>query len=518
MKFNTDKFFTAASVIYVVLPVMIFFAGWLKVSISVPAVLICILLVVSIYREVIHDECRLINCSSAKFWLITLAVLCVWVILSGIGNFGYQNGDFIARNPLYRDLCDYSWPVVYDFSEQTTYVQSIIGSGKAALSYYFSWWLPPALVCKIFSFAQIGQNICIYLWALMGMFLVVYGLCRYFRRNSFAVVMIFIFFSGLDVIGFFFRCCITGHSFFPNVLFRHIEWWPGLQLSSNTTLLFWVFNQSIPVWVIMILLLQLKTIRNFMALSSLVFAYSPWAAFGIIPIAVSAWLENKKSFREVFTFQNVMIPIIMMICYGAFYASGTGTSEGSSHFNIIDIKSAVCYLLMMFLEVFIFLIVMGKSAVKYRFYYVVIAELLLFPVYTLIQYSFHIRGTIPALFILMVFVMKFFIDEKHPSLRIRKICMVAVLFVGALTAVGEMNRSILHNILFLIKDKEIATPIVKRLPQSALEIPLLREEVYSIGRIRTNEETVIKLFMKQFFTYRLGDTLFFKYLAKENGE
>lgn len=522
MKFNADRFFTAASVIYVILPVILFFTGWLKVYISIPAVLVCSFLAGSIYRELNLDECRLVERASVNFWLIVLVVMCVLVMLSGIGSFSYQNGDFIARNPFYRDLCNYNWPVIYDFSEQTPFVQSILGSGKAALSYYFSWWLPPAFVCKIFSFGQIGQNICIYVWAVLGMFLITYNLCIHFSRRSFAIVMIFIFFSGLDVVGYCIKCMINGDRVFPDIFLRHIEWWSGLQLSSNTTQLFWVFNQSIPTWLITILLLNLKSNKNFMALASLIFAYSPWAVFGIIPIAVYTLFEGKDSFRKALTFQNIAIPIIMLVLYGALYTSGTAVGEGASHFNITDLKTAAAYLMMIFLEVVIFFIIMGKSAVEYRFYYVVFAELLLFPTYTLIQYDFFIRATIPALFLLMIFVIKFLIDENKPSLRIRKICLVAVLAVGAWTAAGEIFRSISYDVLFFTKDKEIAAPIVRRfsrsVPKSALERPLLREEVYSIGKMRTDNAEVIKGFMIRFFIYNFDNTPFFRYLAKGNDE
>ncbi len=519
MKFNADKFFTAASVAYVILPVMLFFAGWLKMYISIPAVLVCIFLAWSIYRELTLDECRLVERASARFWLIILGVMCVLVMLSGIGNFSYQNGDFIARNPLYRDVCIYDWPVIYDLSEQTPFVQSIVGSGKVALSYYFSWWLAPAFVSKIFSCGQIGQNICIYVWAVLGMFLIAYNLCVHFRRKSFAIVMIFIFFSGLDVVGFFIMWMIKGGNLFPDVFIHHIEWWSGLQLSSNTTQLFWVFNQSIPTWLIMILLLNLKSNKNFMALASLVFAYSPWAVFGMIPIAVYAWFESKDNFRQAFTFQNIAVSLLMLVIYGAFYASGTGVSEGSSHFNIHGIYSAGCYLMMIFLEVVIFFIIMGKSAVKYRFYYVVLAELVLFPTYTLVHYNFFIRATIPALFVLMVFVMKFIVDENRPALRIRRMCLIAVLAVGALTATGEISRSVAYDTLFLLRNTEVGDFVIRKISKPALKKTLLQEEVYSVGKMRTDNAGIIKnMFMDMYFTYNLNDTFFFGHLAKGNAD
>ena len=279
-----DAILTACSVLYVTVPAVIFFWGWLNVYAAVPASLIAAVFALSIFRE-LHNDSQIINKDNARFWSVTLICMCVWVLLSGIGGWGFQNYDFVARNPIYHDLCSYEWPVIYPET--------------GALSYYFSFWLVPALVSKIFSLTLSGQNICLYLWTVIGIFLTTYNLCKHLRRLSFIIPLLLVFFSGLDVIGFLLK---TAHSmiygsirmnpelkFHEMLLFGHLEWWPKIfSYSSNTCMLFWVFNQSVPLWVITSMFIQLQDSRNHLALPSLAFAYSPWAAIGFIPIALAA--------------------------------------------------------------------------------------------------------------------------------------------------------------------------------------------------------------------------------------
>ena len=80
---------------------------------------------------------------------------------------------------------------------------------------------------------------------------ILYLINRYLKKESFWALFLLILFSGLDIIGL------------PNYLFsfKELEWWNGLfQYSSNTTSIYWTFNQTIPLWLIMSLLLNIKNI------------------------------------------------------------------------------------------------------------------------------------------------------------------------------------------------------------------------------------------------------------------
>ena len=66
------------------------------------------------------------------------------------------------------------------------------------------------------------------------------------ERYGITVIGIMIFFSGLDIIG----CFIQEWNFQSFASILHLEWWlEGFQFSSNTTCLFWVYNQAVPAWI-----------------------------------------------------------------------------------------------------------------------------------------------------------------------------------------------------------------------------------------------------------------------------
>ena len=512
---RSSQFAVAFSVLYVVLPIIIFSFGWLKIYFAVPASLILLYFAYSLYNEISSVEVNITNSGTKKFWLLTLLCLLVWVFFSGIGRFSYQNWDHFARNVFYRDLCNYEWPVIYDFAPQSKLVRSILGDGTAALSYYFAWWLPPAFVSKIFSLGQAGQDICIYLWAVLGVFLVVYNLCRYFRKTSYTVVLIFIFFSGIDVIG----AVISGRYSVPTpssrygnvsgiiqVLVLHIEWLYGFQYSANTTQLYWVFNQSIPVWLITCMLLQLRTNKNNMALSSLTFAFSSWAAIGIIPLALAHSMQDGRKFRKAFTLQNIAVPLFMMIAFGMLYL-GTNNAMKISLF-INSAEKFAKYLLFIFIEIGVYLLIMWRTPCKYNFFYVVVAELLLIPFVQVTTGDFLMRASIPALFIFMVFVIKFLVEEDDNTLRLRKIILACALVVGAFTPFTEINRSIAGT------GRYIAEKYILHKPMNDIHNPL-REEIYSIGAI-TEEATAsqMELVKNQYLIFDYKHSAFFKYLAR----
>ena len=62
----------------------------------------------------------------------------------------------------------------------------------------------------------------------------------------------------------------------------HMEWWADLfQFSSNTTCLFWVYNQTVPVWPIVLCLINEKHMKDFAFLALLAFPHGPFPFVGI---------------------------------------------------------------------------------------------------------------------------------------------------------------------------------------------------------------------------------------------
>lgn len=490
---NIDAWLVLIGVLYVSLPVMIFALGWLRLLYGIPVSILILLFIYRAWKELSAAESsgnRLISSQTITFWTITFLAVLFWVYLSGIGGLVWQNGDHIGRNPTFRDLSTQNWPLIIDLSKENDTVQQVCGSGKVGYTYYFCWWLPVALIAKVFALGDGSRSFLLFLYAVLGVFLIVYMICRKLGRCSYWAVICMILFSGADAIP---NCLINGID--PT---RHIEWWSRLfQYSSNTTQLFWVFNQAIPIWLIVILILQSEKNRYIIALGALAFAYSPWATISLIPMVIAMGLK-KNNIKELLNVPNILTPIILLVVFGSFYTSGNASSGGvTDSFTYYDIdprRVLLIYLVFMLFEVGLYFIVMGRYAMEYEMYYVVYAELFIIPLVIVRDYNFIMRASIPALFALMLYVIRFLTDRVNDSrdYRIRYVILLAVFILGSITPMHEINRVIKNTIT---------------------EDNLLQEDCYSYADIQMEDEGYISLIKDQFFVYDYENKFFYKYLA-----
>lgn len=357
----SDKFIMLLSLAYVAVPVSIFFLGWLKILFAVPLCVLIGLFVYKLHQNICDTKLELINKSTKKYWIVTICGSAFWVYLSGIGSFCYQNWDHWVRNSAFRDLSTYSWPVIYDLSQEAEFVQQITGSGKVAFAYYYTWWLPVSALSKLFHLGNMARNILLYFWALLGILLIIYCINRCIGKCSYISTVILMVFSGLDAVVFWLnnaRIPIT----------EHIEWWAGyFQYSSNTTQLFWVFNQSIPTWLTVGILLQLKDNRYIAAISSLTFAYSAWATLGMVPIAIEGTLKKNAKIKNAVNVINMILPAIMLVIYGSFYFHADGTRGGMEPcFHNIQMKQERFFVIISYLFFWKLEYIFGQWAKAFR--------------------------------------------------------------------------------------------------------------------------------------------------------
>ncbi len=311
--------------IYLVLPIVIFFFFWLKRPIGIPALIIVLFGMFLCFKA--HDfesigYIPLANISKAKCIAI-LFIIILWVIFSGIGGYTWQNADHYTRNQTFNVMISNSWPVYSNTSEHVPLV------------YYIGYWLPAAVIGKIFG-SQAGYFFQAF-WAVIGI-LLCYGLiCLKRRKVSVWPLLIFVFFSGLDAIG---TTLIRAEELeiFGDV---HIEWWGWFyQYSSMTTQLFWVFNQALPAWVACIFIFFYEKPKNmFFTLSTLLLAASfPFA--GLIPYIIyfmikrSAWQERYSHshnlvadiWRNWASIQNIPIALLIVGITGLYLAGNQSVS------------------------------------------------------------------------------------------------------------------------------------------------------------------------------------------------
>ena len=484
-RYNSKKWSNGgviAASLYSVLPIVLFIFGWTKITYAILAVGIVCLIAAKLVNE-FNVEGELFT-SNISYAFIATIIICIWVYLSGIGGYGYQNKDFWARNPIYHDLIKCRWPVVYDLSAQSEFVKSITGTGKVAFSYYYTWWLVPAALSKILGGNVIVSGIILYLWAVLGLLILLAQINRIIGRTSYLSLLVLIFFSGMDCIPY-----LVFHGKMPFT--EHIEWWDGIfQYSSNTTQLFWVFNQSIPVWILVCLFLQLQNEKYKAAIASLIFAYSPWAIFGIIPYVMFSIFSKKVPLKEWINPLNIGVPLLMLLVYGSFYAAGNGGNGGYGlifwQYRTELLVVVIQYVMFVIIEFLLLFTVMGKRACKYEYYWVTLLVLLLYPLFYIRDENFVMRSSIPALFILMIYVLKYLIEERKD---LNYLLLVLILVIGAVTPTTEITRSIVYG-------------------------RHIEDSVHSFGRIETEDSDIIEKISNQFFTYDMDSKFFYKYVGK----
>lgn len=265
--------------------------------------------------------------------LVLLAVMLLWGYLGGLNGYFYQSNDWPYRNAIFRDLIEYDWPVTYPES-------------ATALVYYISFWLPPAAVAKL-ALALSGSaetawftgQMALWVWAAVGTTLTALLLVLYANASSvkkrIAAVAIYIGFSGLDLVGAWFSECLS-RVFAPDTL--HLEWWSqaGYQFSSITTCLYWVFNQSVIPWLVVMCFLLEPDARNYLFLGISCLSSGPFAFVGLVFCMLARWVGNfrwqvrklhrYKTTAGMLSLPNILLLIGVFPVFGLFYVTNNAFS------------------------------------------------------------------------------------------------------------------------------------------------------------------------------------------------
>ena len=436
--------------IYILIPVIIFFIGWCNLY---TAILGTGIILIS-FCFAIKNAPRIWVPENKKQIFLLIAVLFIimlWICSSGIGALVFQNTDHKERNAIFEILVNQNWPVISP-------IQPIM------LSYYVGFWLPSALIGKVFNNIQIGYYFQI-IWAGFGIFLFFYYVLSILKHKTLFPILLFIFFSGLDIIGTVFTKPYDILSFSS-----HIERWANIyQYSCFTTQLYWVFNQAIPAWLITILLLNEKNNKNLIFIYSCMFLHSTLPAIGFLPVLIYLCCKNvlseiknynliikiKQLFLSIMSIQNIVCGLLVTIV-SYLYLSGN-ISGGNISVGIPDKKFYILYYFIFFmLEVGIYLLLLFRDNKKNILYYISTCCLLFYP-FVIIGFSidFCMRATIPFLVILYLLILKFFDNVETKDLKITHYILIVVLLIGSITPMHEMYRTVKYTRMGYTKLKPI---------------------------------------------------------------
>jgi hypothetical protein len=478
---RTATFWIASAVLYLVLPLWLFLAWWVE-----PAAALGLGALLAIGGGLTFREVRRLSNAAAlsariptikAMIAVTVIAVCL-IALSGIGGFGYQHYDWDKHNAVFSDLVHESWPVGYTYYGH-----------PVALVYYIAYYLPAALVGKLWGWP--AANLALAIWSLGGLILaLVLFLLLVHRRRIWPALLVFVLFSGLDVVG-----SLITHSpltilwperEFPGAWSYWInhDGWSAWQYSSNVKLLFTVPNQAIAGWLITaLIMLPLQTEKrshSTLFLWGLSALWSPFITIGLAPVLWVGMLPERSwtalEWRRSFTIQN-LIGLLFLGITALYYATklapiapllDTGFRAGFYLALIDGWISRLNYLLLLILfyvlefGLFGWLIWRARvlsRPVDRRLFWAATGWLLFLPLWVFGAVNdLVMRASIPALWVYAVYLAQTAADASGQTRAVRWL-LWSLLLIAAL---NPMQDLLLHTRQVAVRPTLQALPPVDR--------------------------------------------------------
>ena len=257
-------------------------------------------------------------------------------------------------------------------------------------------------------------------------------------------------FSSPDIIGHF---IVNGIYFTGN-----IEWWSvDFALRSNTTSIFWAYNQAIPLWLAGSLFLEAGKEKYIPSVLVLTLFYSPFCAIGLVPfyfyfilmyIKKKVSENNKKDIVSYFiNIENVFAYLVILPILYLFYTSNTSVGSGLrliwQQFDMSFMSTVfIEYVLFIGIEVltfFLCLLIIDRHNV---YIYISCISILLLSMVIIgegTEVAFRISATMPAVFFLSVVSIKELSEIK--KINYKAYILGALILIGAITPLMEYARA-----------------------------------------------------------------------------
>ncbi|XWW47265.1 hypothetical protein JYG30_07435 [Fibrella sp. USSR17] len=486
-RYIQPKFIYTLSFVYLLIPFVLFILFWLKPIYSLfvfPLLIYCLFLGYKNIKGQSFDAYTLTP-DQQKSWLIGTGILLLWLCFSGVGNIAYQNFDYDIRNAVLRDLVEQDWPVTY---KSTIYPpERQFTQNNLLLVYYFGYWLPAAIVGKLFGLS--AANLALLAWTYVGLILIFTLLCQYLAKYSYVVVLLLLVWSGLDIVGTLFASLTSGRVVELNLL-SHLERWVNYfdvyaQFSSNTTLLYWVFNQTIPLWLCVLLFINNRNSSYIFLIICLALFQAPIGTLGFLPYVLFRIVQRIRAdglgsvISTYLTVPNTAGAVTVLSVTALFFSMNRAGSMKS-----IVFFDPAHYALFLFLEVGLLALILYVYT-KNNTILFCLAILACIPLIKLGRfYDFGMRASISYLFLLCIITMNFLLDKK--ASRTGKRVVLIYLAIGAVTPFLEITRSVFFTTSHVshILYHELA-PARSEAEAPALIRPLIKERDFLYDHIKT---------------------------------
>lgn len=447
------------SYLYMLIPIVLFFFGWLKLGMGIICTIILLAGFLALYRQDYQSKMDRFHLSFKQIVICILGIfLFVW--LSGAGGFFLQTDDNHCRNAIFRDLIRYSWPVRYT------------DGNDANLVYYFTHWLVPAFGAKFIGLhtGWLAGNILLFLWDFAGIalsvLLILYVTKAYQSVSRTVMLILFlILWSGLNYAGHAFSICF-GFTSMPFDLSNNEGWLDfhvllnGYETNylyrGNLDAMSQVYNQAIVPWVAVPLFLENRNIKNlaFLGLCVLPFAPIPFVGIFLLFIGYACCvgykeIRNKKieqvRLKNLFSFQNICACVTLLPVFGTFFSMNAAVEENSASIffaplEAFEIQRMLILLLFYLFEFGIYGILLYPRFKKVSLYWIGISSLVIIPLFRIGGgRDFCMNASLPALYMFMIFMIGYLPElkftEKNKYAIIACYCTLTIAFASPIAFV-----------------------------------------------------------------------------------
>jgi hypothetical protein len=281
------RFLTTATFIFLTVPYLIFFYGWLHWWLAILMTILCLLPMLWEWRRpgATSTPEQGQEKTTIRVWQIAIVggVALLLTLISGIGGWGWQNVDWEKHNTLLRDLIEQPWPVTYQ-----------LDTVPLPLVYYFAYYLPAALIGKAFGWVAANHTLLIESW--LGFSLTLLWVIILIKRSWWKATLLIAWFAGMDVFGYLLTAPVAPMLLGEAISIYDFEWWSiaWTYLSFNRVL-FWIPNQGLIGWLATALILreifdhERKYTFWYLGLTTL---WSPFITIGLLPLVLVDWISE----------------------------------------------------------------------------------------------------------------------------------------------------------------------------------------------------------------------------------
>ena len=440
---------------YIYLPVMIFLFGFVRWYILMPSLAVVFFFGYKIYKDYLEDykDSDILDVS-IKLPILAVVVLIITgvCILIGFGAIFPQSGDWYKHNAVLRDLVIRSWPVYYPTDD------------PSMLTYYLGQYMVPAVIGRIFGRSFDVASAAMAVWGVFGLVLAYLHLIRIVKADSalkqLVTVFVMFFFCGGLVLAQVVLQGIYGDDMFSMgsyhwILVRNVM----IQYRSNLIMLRWVYPQVIVPWIVTILLMEhRKRVEDYVLLivSTILFGSFSFAALVVMGLVfgiehlLKRELTIKERLLKLFSISNILSGLTLGLIFFFYFLGNLQVTKpyySSFRFqNYFEDKTLPVYFVFCFFMFGIYAICTWKEHKKDIVFYVNVAILLILPFLRMgLCNDVVMSGSIPSLWILMIFCLQLLLSKDNAEAGIRKGIILSLMIIGLWYPSLELRDNIVGN-------------------------------------------------------------------------